>query len=448
MKLKYPEVPFPRSTLAPLEPIGLGTWAAESVESYILRLAKEHRVTRFHIESLVSRSSGVPLFQGTSRQPFRVDSPIETAKEFARRLAALTYVPAVETMGLGWLAGRVAFMGALRDHRAWCPQCVGRCEATGSAPYLPLVWSLPSYEVCLAHGGSMQSSCPSCSKRINGRREWAWPFATCPHCSCSLGRPESTAGRSFRDLERRKIRGIDQRAAINLGELISGAQGMKDLPMLEIPDVPRVVASGIARGRADHASDLAALAGVPKSTLHGLAVARSSRPSLDILARLAVAADVSIVGTLCPSLWKEDSAIGGDRSFMPVSARRERPRVSWDEVRRATNAELRSSEPDSPFALARRLGVDPSHFRNTFPEAAKRLSTLYRATKASKRETAQAKLVVLIREHLNVRTSAGRRASLRSVSTALEVNRHNEDFRAAWGQCRTATDADNARSAE
>lgn len=437
MRLKYPEIPFPRSALAPLEPIGLGTWAAESVESYILRLAKEHRVTRFHIESLVSTCGATPLFQGTSRQPFRVDSPIETAKEFARRLAALTHVAAVETMGLGWLAGRVAFMGAMRDHRAWCSQCIGRCEAPGSAPYLPLVWSLPSYEVCLAHGGSMQSSCPSCSKRINGRREWAWPFTNCPHCTLPLGRDESTAGNSLRDLARRKVREIDQRAARYLGELISMAPAMRSLPMLQSADVSRIVASGIARGRADHASGLAALAGVPKSTLHGLAVTRSSRPSLDILARLAVAADVSIVGTLCPSLWKEGSAIDVKRTFMPVSPRRERPRVSWDAVRRAINAELRSAKPDSPCALARRLGVDPSHLKNTFPEAAKKLSALYRANKVSERETAQAELVVLIREHLEDRSRAGRRVSLRSASVSLNVNRHNEDVRAAWARCRS-----------
>lgn len=435
MRFKYPEIPFPRSCLAPLEPIGLGTTSAESVESYVLRLAKEHRVTRYHIESLVSKSGLTPLYQGTSRQPFRVDSPIENAKEFARRLALLTHMPAVETMGLGWLAGKVAFMGALRDHRAWCPQCIWRCQATGSLPYLPLVWSLPSYEVCLVHGGSMQSSCPSCSERINGRREWAWPFANCPHCSCSLARPESTAGQSLRDLERRKIRGIDQRAAINLGELISKAQGMKHLPLVAVPDVTRLVASGIARGRADHASDLAALAGVPKSTLHGLAVARSSRPSLDILARLSVAADVSIVGTLCPSLWREGSAVDEKRTFMPVSPRRERPRVSWDAVRRATNAELRSAKPDSPSGLARRLGVDPSHLRNTFPEAAKKLAALYRATKASERETARAELVVRIREHLEDRSRAGRRVSLRAASASLNVHRHNEDFRAAWTKC-------------
>ena len=118
-----------------------------------------------------------------------------------------------------------------------------------------------------------------------------------------------------------------------------------------------------------------------------------------------------------------------------VSPRRERPRVSWDEVRRATNAELRSSKPDSPSGLARRLGVDPSHLRNTFPEAAKKLSALYRASKASERETAQAELVVRIREHLEDRSRAGRRASLRAASTSLKVHRHNEDFRAAWTKC-------------
>ena len=122
---------------------------------------------------------------------------------------------------------------------------------------------------------------------------------------------------------------------------------------------------------------------------------------------------------------------------MPVSARGERPRASWDEVRRATNAELRSAKPDSPSAFARRLGVDPSHLRNTFPEAAKNLSALYRATKASERATARAELVVVIREHLETRSRAGRRVSLRAAFASLNVNRHNEDVRAASARCRS-----------
>ena len=108
---------------------------------------------------------------------------------------------------------------------------------------------------------------------------------------------------------------------------------------------------------------------------------------------------------------------------MPVSTRADRPHVSWDDVRRATNAELRSAKPDSPSAFARRLGVDPSHLRNTFPEAAKNLSALYRASKASERATAQIDLVVLIREQIEDRSRAGRRVSLRASQAPVDARR-------------------------
>ena len=440
MRLQYPEIPFPRSCLAPLEPIGLGTTSAESVESYVLRLAKEHRVTRYHIESLVSRSGPTPLYQGTSRQPFRVDSPIENAKEFARRLALLTHMPAVETMGLGWLAGKVAFMGALRDHRAWCPQCIGRMEASGNDAYLPLAWSLPSYEICTEHGGSIQTSCPSCSKRIDVRREWALPFADCPHCNRPLGRTESTAARSLCDLARRKVREVDQRAARYLGELISMAPEMRTLPMLASPDVSRLVASGIARGRADHSSNLAALAGIPKSTLHGLAVTHTSRPSLDILARLAVAADVSIVGTLCPSLWKVGPDTDHARIAMPLSPRRERPRVSWDAVRLEANAQMRSAKPESPNALARRLHVDASQFKKRLPKTVAKLADLHRKRLTAEREAVQAKLAIRMRQFINGHIGTGSRISLRAVVAALDIHRNNIDVRAAWARCQETPD--------
>ena len=437
MRLKYPEIPVPRSRLAPLKPIGLGTPSAESVESYVLRLAREHRVTRFHIESLVSGSGEGILYKGMSRQPFRLDAPIETAKEFARRLAMLTHVAQVETMGLGWLAGKVAFSGALRDHRAWCSVCIGQRQARGLTPYMPVAWLLTSYEGCLEHGGCVQMSCPSCSKRISVRREWAWPFDTCPHCSCSLAAKGATAVPSFRDLERRHARRLDQRAAANIGELISSASSLENLEILDLPDLPRVVKSGIARGRAEHAAGLAKLAGVPKSTLHGLAVARSSRPSLDILARLSVIADVSIVGTLVPALWKEGSAAGKEPSSMPFSARRERRRVTRDELHRAITAELMVEKPCSPYALAMRIGGDAAHLRRTFPEAAKELSLLCHTNQALEFESTRLRFATLIRDQISNRSRGGKRISMRSTAISLGVLRNNRAFRAAWYDSRS-----------
>ena len=108
---------------------------------------------------------------------------------------------------------------------------------------------------------------------------------------------------------------------------------------------------------------------------------------------------------------------------MPVSTRADRPHVSWDDVRRATNAELRSAKPDSPSALARRLGVDSTQLRNTFPEAARKLSALCRASKASERATAQIDLVVLIREQIEDRSRAGRRVSLRASQAPVDARR-------------------------
>ena len=435
-KQMFPASPIARSCLQPLTPAGLGTAMVESMESYVLRLARDHRVTRFHIERIVSEAGAEPLFRGTSRQPFRIDSPFESAKEFAGRLARLTGTPPVASLGLGWLAGKVATTGALRDHRAWCPQCIGERKAVGQPPHLPLLWSLPSYELCIVHGGSMQSACPSCSKRISVRREWAWPFDACPHCTVSLARPASAIGHSFRDLERRKVRGVDQRAARYLGELISTAHELQGLSILDTPDLPRLVSSAIARGRANHPSHLAAMAGIAKSTLHGLAVKRSFKPSLDNLARLSVAADVSLAGTLCPALWKEAPAGESDRTFLPVSSRRERPRISWDAVRRAANAQLRASSPESPGALARRLEVDSTQLKNTFPETIRKLSALHKQHKVRAQEAVRAKLEEQMRKHIDECSRSGRRASLRTTASALKVYRANQDVRASWKRCR------------
>lgn len=436
MKLNYPDAPFPRSTLAPLEPFCLNTPLAESVESYVLRLAKEHRVTRFHIEFLVSESGPAPLYQNTSRQPFRVDSAIENAREFTRRLALLTHVPAVETMGLGWLAGKISVTGALRDHRAWCSQCLGKTQASGRDSYLPLAWSLRSYEICIEHGGAIQSSCPSCSKRIDIRREWAIPFTHCPHCARSLGRPESTAGGSLRDLERRKVREVDQRAARYLGELVAVAPQMRDTQMLDSPDVSKLVASAIAREKARNASNLAALAGVNVSTLHGLAVTRSCRPSLDILARLAVAADVSIIGTLCPSLWSVGPETGNGRTSTPLPPRRVRAHIAWDEVEREANAQMRLTRPESPCGLAKRLKFGPTHFKKQLPETFAKLADLYRKGQLAEREAVRTKMVARICDYINSQSQGGKRTGYRAVTTALDLHRSNQDVRLAWATVR------------
>lgn len=437
-RLQFPEPPFPRSHLVPLQPIGLETPFAESTESYVLRLAEEHRVTRYHIEALVSSAGPEPLYKGVSRQPFRVDSPLESAQEFCRRLASLTHVPAVEFMGLGWLATRLGFSGALRDHRAWCPQCIEQRRLDGGKPHLPLVWSLPLYENCLTHGGSMQSSCSHCSKRISVRREWAVPFENCPHCNSYLGRPLSQAGCTFQDLARRKARAVDQRAAIHLGDFIATAESMRNEAMFGAPDVSRLVASAVERGLARNESHLASIAGITKGTLNRLTCDPTARPSLDVLARLAVASDVALAGTFCPQLWREGSETAATVAPIPHSSRRGRPRISWDEVRRAANTELRSPTPRSPSALAKELRVDPSQFRRTFPEIANKLMALNKQYLVNERKALEGKLVIRIRDLLAKRAAGSTRRfpSLRTAASTLAIHRNNLDVRAAWEFCK------------
>lgn len=437
MRLNHSDSLFPRSILSPLEPIGLGTSSAESVESYVQRLAKEHRVTRYHIESFVSKSGPTPLYQGISRQPIRLDSPIHNAKEFTRRLSLLTCTPAVETMGLGWLTARVASMGALRNQRAWCPQCIGKTEESGTAGFLPLAWSLTAYEICAEHSCAIQTSCPSCRKGIDVRREWSWPFSHCPHCDSPFGRAEFAAANSLRDFERRKVREADQRASKHLGELISRAPEMRNYPMLESPDIHRLVKSGIARRKADHQSNLANLAGISKGTLHRLTEERTSRPTLDVLTRLAAVTDTSIVGTLCPGLWKVGPDTDNTRIAMMHSSRRGRSRLSWDEIGHAVDKEIGSPRPVSPSTLAHRLQIDASNLRKRLPKTVANLAEVCRKQLTFERQSNQTKLAAQMTEFIHTRTATGKRISLRSVSKALNVRRWNTDVQVAWSKCQT-----------
>lgn len=85
-----------------------------------------------------------------------------------------------------------------------------------------------------------------------------------------------------------------------------------------------------------------------------------------------------------------------------------------------------------------RLKVDPSQFRRTFPEIARKLVALHKQYLVSERGALEGKLVIRIRDLIAKQNAVPtlRFPSLRTVAATLGVHRNNPDVQAAWEFCK------------
>lgn len=161
----------PRSRLYAQDPMGRGTGEVESLSSYLIRLARAHRVSPRRL----IRDEFVPASPEPGRMAYvgrRVDAANTIdglgpyAAMFAEITEALTTVTGIRYLTLLPLAELLPRNGAGQLARAprWCPMCLVEMAGNG-ALYRPLVWSLALYQVCHRHRHLLQEFCPHCGKR-------------------------------------------------------------------------------------------------------------------------------------------------------------------------------------------------------------------------------------------------------------------------------------------
>ena len=235
---KFLKIPR-RSRLYSLEPIGIGMPVAESLSSYLTRLAQEHCVTpkklimgeiapvimggKYHpkmlsksVSTLFGNSDAKPAINGMREMTRSLVDALEqlTLRQDLRYLSCLTYKGVIKERGL------------FRQHIAWCPQCFEQWRQEKKTIYEPLLWSFKDVNYCLQHNYQLSDRCPHCDstqKAIANNSHLGF----CDRCKQWLGSDNNNAETQINEPASLTIIGI--------GELIATAPFFNSPPTL--PDL-------------------------------------------------------------------------------------------------------------------------------------------------------------------------------------------------------------------
>lgn len=423
-----------RSVFASLQPIGQGTAAAESLESFVARLAQAHRIQRTRLERFVMENS--PDFRSPSKargQPHRLDAPSHRNREFAARLAQLTGRSAVAYLGFGTLHGAISCTGTLRQRRAWCAECLGSMRQSKVPAHWQLLWSISSYHRCLMHGTYVQTSCPRCQCTFSTRQDWPGALDHCPACDRDLCEEPERPRVTFADLARIPWKRSDECAARLLGELVARIPVVAASPSLGPPNIKRLLDSAQRRGLVQTHEQLARSVGISKSTLSALQHNASAATSLQVLIRLCVATDVSLAGLLDPNQWHENvSRVRLNPGELSLPRERKAPANDWHGAIADAKAAIDTGTGMTLHALARRWDVSHTQLRTRLGDLAPKLA----AERARQHRAAQERRIEELHEAIVTRFEAywrrNMRPAVKRVAKELGVSPASKAFRSAW----------------
>lgn len=436
----YSSAPTGRcSVLHGLEPLGVGTSECESAYSYVHRLAVSHQISLYKLVKFVCQP--VPgVFTDEIVCPFRLDSQCPNASAFLTRLSILTGQPAVRMVGLSWLQGRAAANELVKKFVPWCPGCLRHARDHGHIVYGRAAWLFRSNHRCSVHDLPLAQSCPQCgaskSPSTSTRAVALEECAACGHDLAQLGDcsvdsdSESSAAASLRD----------RWVAEQLATLFEHAPQIAAQPSMPV-DLQRIAESAIERGLARSVSAFCSTAGIARYvTVFG--GKPTTLPTVDLLLRLSIAADVSVAGVLCPALWQE--GMKGASLTEIKQARRTRPlrRHDWPAIEDRVRSAIERDEPLSIAVLAEELQMQQAALLARLGDLGHRLTRHSKATRAKEVEALADSLVERIDELHKTHSYFGRRLSKAQAALALSIPRWSEALRLAWtkfeqqGPCR------------
>jgi transcriptional regulator with XRE-family HTH domain len=176
-----------RSRLHSIEPIGIGTPFVESLTGYMIRLAAAHAVRVSDLIEYELRTS-IPYFHSVSKIANVINGVNESAQNWVSALERFTLRDNLRFLTLLPFASLLKTPFLIRQERAWCPRCYESRKAQGHDVYEQLLWSLQPVEICPLHNTPLDTSCPTCHRRLRPLRAVSRP-GLCSWCHQWLGVP-------------------------------------------------------------------------------------------------------------------------------------------------------------------------------------------------------------------------------------------------------------------
>lgn len=217
--LKSPEVPQ-RSRLFSLEPVAVRTPYAESLSSYLHRLAQAHclnsqKLVMGEIAPLILKdedksellAKNLSHLLGNRDAKPTINGMREMTAKLITVLEELTMRQDLRFLTLLSWKGMIYEKGLFRNYRAWCPCCWETWKQENKTIYEPLLWSFKDVEFCLIHKQRLIEECPHCDSRLPVMARFS-PAGFCSCCYRWLG--QEIKGKEEIEKHRVNIQGISE----------------------------------------------------------------------------------------------------------------------------------------------------------------------------------------------------------------------------------------------
>lgn len=410
-----------------LEPINLGTDMAESLESYGQRVANAHDVPRYFIDMLVESNADVLQQPKRAQQPTCLNTPSDMTKRYVQRLVELTGRSDVRSLGLGVFSGALSQLKVNRSHKAWCVTCLAEWNEDQKTAYWPQVWSFPQYSVCHVHNVKLESKCRKCGASFPSERPWRVELDRCPVCRTQLFSQTKSGETKSQGVinEGQKIPEYVDLVAYALGELVANIKTIAENDLEVGTQFSLLMDHCQQYGIANTPADLARIAQLSRPTLHNLQH-NEHAPSMDNLLRIAVIAEVSLAGLLCPKLWRT-SASGFQIQEKDVKLPKSSKRIyyDWDAIGEQVLASINAGTAEVPWKMARSMGLCEKQFCLKLGKTVHRLRSAALSRKLSENADAYEVMKARLIKELELATLKRQKKGRISMAKKLNVGVHN-----------------------
>ncbi len=367
---------WPRGSLLPLPPVGIGTRHCEGLSGYLVRLAGAHVVparvlTARIFPAALGRLGHVSERAVHGRRGAWMNGTGLWAEAVSEAFGALTRQDDLARLTMLPWRDVLAPRSFLAPVRRWCPDCYADMRARHGWCRDPLVWSLTPVTCCPRHRRALATRCPACRREqpfLGSDTALGW----CALCGADLGRAETARGEQ-------ELTPYDTWRADACADLVALGSGDKVTPS---PLVLQSRMSGIVEiVEGGNVSAFARRVGVTRNAVkHWL---RQGTIHLDLLllaswcvglqpAELFAAEDP--LGNVCLGRWQTSAASErgtrwSRRDWNAVGCR-------FDEIVRATpHVRLRD--------VAARLRVDTALLRDRLPDRVAALTSRRRPARGA-----------------------------------------------------------------
>ena len=358
--LQIPDFPK-HSRLYPLEPVGLGTPYAESIVSYVCRLAEAHcvypgililsEIAPFIKEGFTFDSKEGGIDRIFARQTRALNGVGDWTKKLIYALESLTSRKDIQLLTLIVWSEVLSTRELLRPIRAWCPICYENWYLNKQVLYEPLIWAFNSVTLCPYHLHPLQTKCIHC-QQTNLTLSWRSRAGYCAKCGEWLGMTSQT--QEIEDNKNDLSWGLW--VVDNVGSLIAEREKQKlTLPRKRISEVLLTYSEVLTEG---NIAKFAEYLGLGHVQTHRWCTGKCI-PTLDILLKICFRLEISLLNFLNQKIYISELSRRSVKKYIASNKTVRTPYTKLhdsNEVCRALEAALVEEPPPSLKELAERLG--------------------------------------------------------------------------------------------